>query len=216
MPLSCSNLFFVGLRFIIRDKPWHPWLCCLLVIKRKSVTERDRKPGNNHGLYQQWERLRWPEVCYGSKRETIKEWGSENQKRRQSEEGGCFFFFLKKPKHEGRIRKMLGLKMDEWMKGKWQGKWMKSRRKEKFFKNVKMKEDKWIGRQRGRVGLCTDVDGESRDLSNGRLTEKQFFDLHGTSCYHWQQFMQALTLCYWVRTARVHIRVLSHAYACAL
>lgn len=67
-------------------------------------------------------------------------------------------------------------------------------------------------RREGR-GLCTDADGGSGDLSNGRLAEKQCSDLHGTSCYQWREFMHALTLYYWLRTVRVYMRAQPRGHA---
>lgn len=49
--------------------------------------------------------------------------------------------------------------------------------------NTKNKQMEREARRREGRGLCTDADGGSGDLSNGRLAEKQCSDLHGTSCY---------------------------------
>lgn len=76
--------------------------------------------------------------------------------------------------------------------------------------NTETAEEDCDWRRTGRSRLCTDVDGGSRDLSNGRHTEKQCSDLHGTSCYYWQEFMRALTLYYWLGTVRVYTAM--HAY----
>lgn len=56
-----------------------------------------------------------------------------------------------------------------------------------------IKEEKSKGRQERRRKMCTDIDKGRKKLSNSRLVEKRFFDLHGTRCYC-QEFMYALTL----------------------